>query len=526
MTTSVPAPLPDRQANAPERLVAAPVTARDRRADLMLLLALGLVRLIVHLWLNRAYGFHRDELQVLDDARHLDWGYVPYPPLVPWLARLELAVFGTSLIGFRIVAVLAQCGAMVLAGLIAAELGGRRFAQVCAALATACMPFGLVNSSILMYCGPDLLWVVAAAWLVLRLAKGGDLRLWLALGAVFGLGLMTRYTIVYWAIGLAVGVLAGPMRAQLRTRWPWLGVGVAFAIFLPNLLWQVRHDFIYLDFVAHIHARDVAIGRTDLFFPEQLYANASALTLPIWLAGLGFLTLAGSMRPYRVLAWMYAVPLLLFALSRGRGYYMAPGYPMLLAAGYVTIERWCASMPAGRARGLRIAVAALLAVGLPLGASLHLPIAPINSPLWHFNRRLHGDYAEQVGWQELAQRVATVYRALPEAERAHTAILANNYGEAGAMALYGPALGLPPVISRTNSAWYHGYGNPPPSVIIELGNTEEDQRGSVAKCTSHGVFRNREGVANEESANGYAIFVCRDIPPIWPQIWGSKPRFG
>lgn len=504
---------------------AAPSVAPVHR-ELRWLLVLALVRFLAHLWLNGAYGFHRDELQVLDDARHLDWGYVPYPPLVPWLARLELVLFGTSLAAFRAVAALAQCGAMVLAGLIAAELGGRRLAQLAAALTTACMPFGLVNSSILMYCGPDLLWVVAAAWLALRLANGGDLRLWLVMGAVFGLGLMTRYTIVYWAIGLAAGVLATPMRAQLRTRWPWLGVAVALAIFLPNLIWQVRHGFIYLDFVAHIHARDVAIGRTELFLPEQLYANASALTMPIWLAGLGFLALARAMRRYRVLVWMYALPLLLFALSRGRGYYMAPGYPMLLAAGCVAIQAWCVRLPAGRARGLRVALVCLLVVALPLGWVLHLPIAPVNSPLWHVNQRLHRDYAEEIGWQELAEQVASIYHALPEAERARTAILANNYGETGAMALYGPALGLPPVISRTNTAWYRGLGEPPPQVIIELGNTAKDQRGSVARCTSHGPVRNRENVANEESNNGYEIFVCRYIPPIWPQIWGTKPRFG
>lgn len=493
---------------------------------LALLLGLALLRLVTHLWLNGHYGFHRDELQVLDDARHLDWGYVPYPPLLPFVARLELALFGPSLAGFRVAAALAQCAAMVLAGLIARELGGRRFAQISAAIATACMPFGLVNSSMLMYTGPDLLWVVAAAWLALRLANGADLRTWLGLGAVFGLGLMTRYTCVFWALGLAAGVLAGgPLRAQLRTRWPWLGVGVALLLVLPNLLWQMRHDWIYLDFVAHIHARDVAIGRTGGFFPEQLYANASVLTLPLWLSGLLGLAISGAMRRYRMLAWMYVVTLLLFALARGRGYYLAPAYPMLLAAGAVLLERGCARLSAGRARLARAALVTWLALGLALGAALLLPIAPVNSALWQLSRRIQDGYAEQIGWQELATRVARIYHALPEHERAHTAILANNYGEAGAMNLYGPALGLPRVLSRTNSAWYRGYGDPP-RVIIELGNTAQGQRGSVATCTSHGVFRNREGVDNEESSSGYEIFVCRDIPPVWPQIWGTRPRFG
>lgn len=500
--------------------------AAKPRSALPILLVLALLRFALHLALNDQYGFHRDELQVLDDARHLAWGYVPYPPLVPFLAHLELALFGTSLVGFRVVAALAQCAVMVLAGLIAGELGGSRVAQVGAALATACMPFGLLMSSMLMYGGPDLLWGVAAAWLVLRLANGADLRHWLLLGAVFGLGLMTRYTIVLWAIGLAAGVLAGPLRQQLRTRWPWLGVGVAFMLFLPNLAWQVQHDFIYLDFVAHIHARDIGQGRTSMFLPEQLYANASVFTAPIWLAGLAFAAFSRSMRPYRVLAWMYLVPLALFALSRGRGYYMAPGYPMLLAAGCVALERWGWHLPPLRAWLMRGTVALLVALGLCLGALGTLPVAPVNTPVWRFSRGLHDTFAEQIGWPELADRVAAIYRALPEDERARTAILANNYGEAGALALYGQALGLPPVISRTNTSWYRGYGNPPPLVIIELGNTAEDESGSVARCTSYGLFRNRQGVDNEESASGYEIFVCRDIPPIWSEIWGPKPRFG
>ncbi|WDS36792.1 glycosyltransferase family 39 protein [Pseudoxanthomonas sp.] len=502
-----------------------PPHARPRSA-LPILILLALLRLALHICLNGHYGFHRDELQVLDDARHLDWGYVPYPPLVPFLAHLELAVFGSSLSGFRVAAAIAQCAVMVLSGLIARELGGRRLAQVAAAVATACMPFSLLMSSMLMYSGLDLLWGVAAAWLILRLANGADLRYWLLLGVVFGLGLMTRYTIVLWAIGLGVGVLAGPLRPQLGTRWPWLGVGVAFVLFLPNLAWQVRHDFIYLDFVAHIHARDINQGRTTMFLPEQLYASASVFTLPIWLAGLAFVAFARSMRPYRVLAWLYLVPLALFTLTRGRGYYMAPGYPMLLAAGCVAIEQWLSHVSLLRARLLRATVALLLVLGLLLGALGTLPVAPVNSSVWRFSRGLHDTFAEQIGWRELAERVARIYRALPADERARTVILANNYGEVGAMSLYGPALGLPPVISRTNSAWYRGPGEPPPRVIIELGNTAEDERGSVARCISQGLFRNREGVDNEESARGYEIFVCRDIPPISPQIWGTKPRFG
>lgn len=496
------------------------------RTDLMPLLALALVRLAAHLLLNTHYGFHRDELQVLDDARHLDWGYVPYPPLTPFLGWIDLHLFGTSLTGFRFFSALAQCAAMVLTGLIARELGGRRFAQIFAALAMAAMPFSLIMASVLMYSSLDLLWWVAIAYFTLRLVNSGNPRWWLALGLVFGLGLMTRYTIAICAAGLFVGVLATSLRRQLLTPWPWFGAVLALLIFVPNLIWQAHRDFIYLDFVRTIHERDIRWHRTDGFWIEQLFANTGPLLTPLWLAGLGYLAIAKSMRRYRVLAWLYVVVLVLFALSRGRGYYMAPAYPMLLAAGAVALEAWLARLRAGPARTLRAGAGAVLALALAVGALVTLPVAPVNSGIWNAARKLHDTFAEQIGWPEFVQRVAEVYRSLPEEERAHALILANNYGEAGAINLYGPALGLPPAISRTNTYWYRGYGDPPPAVIIELGNTAEDEAGSAAKCTSFGRFRNSLGVDNEESAWNYEIFVCRDIPPKWPEIWGRKPRFG
>ncbi|MGH8040431.1 MAG: glycosyltransferase family 39 protein [Rudaea sp.] len=490
----------------------------------LLVLAAGLF--VLHMLCNGRYGFHRDELQVLDDARHLAWGYVAYPPLTPFLARVELLLFGTSLTGFRFFSALAQSLAVLLTGLIAHELGGSRRAQMIAALATACMPSSLLMGSEFMYVSFDFLWWVLAAWLVSRLINSGNPRWWLAIGAVIGLGMLTRYTIGFCVLGLVTGVVATRLRRQLFSRWLWAGVAVSLLVFLPNLLWQVQHDFVYLDFVRHIHARDIRWGRTDGYFIQQFFANASIFTLPLWLAGLWFLIFARQAARYRVLAWMYLVPLALFALAQGRAYYMAPAYPMLLAAGAVCGEGWFGHLNRYAAAIVRVTTWTLIAIAGATSAAIALPIAPVNSLGWRISRAAHDNFAEQIGWPELAQRVAEVYRSLPAGERSRTAILANNYGEAGAIDLYGQALGLPPAISRTNSYWYRGYGDPPPLTVIELGNTAEDEQGSAAKCTSFGRFRNSLGVANEESASGYEIFVCRDIPPKWKEIWGAGPRFG
>ncbi|WP_166206793.1 glycosyltransferase family 39 protein [Cognatiluteimonas telluris] len=497
--------------------------ARQRRT-LWWLLTLALLRFALHVALNGRYGFHRDELQVLTDARHLAWGFVAYPPLTPAFGRLELALFGTSLTGFRVFSALAQCAAMVLAGLIARELGGRRWAQLLAAVAVAATPFSLLTASEFMYVAFDGLWWVLLAWLVLRLVNSGDRRWWVGIGLAIGAGMMTRYSMLFCVAGLVAGVCATPLRAQLRSRWLWMGVAASLLVFLPNAWWQWQHDFISVDFLQSIHARDIDNGRTDGFLLAQLYANTGPLLTPLWLAGLWFVAFARSGARWRVLAWMYVVPLLLFWLAKGRDYYLAPAYPMLLAAGVVALQHACARMRAPRARALRATAWVLVLFCLVSVADMALPIAPVDSAGWQLSRKVHDNFAEQIGWPEYVAQVAAVYHALPASERTRTAIYANNYGEAGAIDLYGPQHGLPSAITPVNSGWYRGPG-PTPTTVIVLGDDAEGISDAPATCTLAGRLHNAAGVANEETSHP-DIYVCRDLRKPWQALWPAKPFFG
>ncbi|MGA9335526.1 MAG: glycosyltransferase family 39 protein [Rudaea sp.] len=496
------------------------------RRNLVGLSLLAIALFILHMLCNGNYGFHRDELQVLDDARHLAWGYVAYPPLTPFLARIEFTLFGTSLVGFRVFSALMQCLAALLTGLIARELGGSRKTQLVAALAAACMPFSMLAGSQFMYVSPDFFWWVLLAWLTLRLINSGNGRWWLAIGCVIGLGMMTRYTMLFAVAGLIVGVLATPLRKYLSSRWLWAGVVLSVLIFLPNLIWQIQHDFVYVDFVHHIHARDIRWGRTNGFFLHQLDTNASVFLLPLWLAGLGFLIFSRRAARYRVLAWIFVVTLLLFALARGRAYYMAPAYPMLLAAGAVWGEAWLDGLRPRAASAMRIVAGVLFVLAAASTAAVALPIAPVNSIGWRISRRAHDDFAEQIGWRELVSRVSTIYKALPAGERAHTGIVANNYGEAGAIDLYGPALGLPTAISGVNSYWYRSYPDPAPQTVIVLGDDMESMAKAPATCTPVGKVTNRYNVVNEETRDHPQIFICRDLRMPWPEIWKRMRSFG
>ena len=237
---------------------------------LRVLLVLAALRLLLHTLTNGQYGFHRDELATLDDARHLAWGYVAYPPLTPFVARVALGLFGDAPAAVRFFTALAQCVAMVVAGLMARELGGGRAAQIVAALAVAVSPVSMAAGHLFQYVSFDFLWAVLAVYFVIRLLESGNGRWWMAVGVAIGLGLMTRYTIAWLVAGLAVGFLVTPARKLLMSKWLVAGTGIALVIVLPNLIWQANHGFISIDFLQSIHARDMRIGRTDGFLWKQL----------------------------------------------------------------------------------------------------------------------------------------------------------------------------------------------------------------------------------------------------------------
>src|SRR5229473_1615859 len=251
------------------------------RSDLGVLVLLAAARFVLHVATNGRYGFHRDELQTLDDARHLDWGFVAYPPITPLIGRLELILFGTSLIGFRVFSAVAVSMIMVLAGLIAKELGGSRHIQLLAAVAAGISPISLVQGAVFQYVSFDYLCGVTVAYLLVRLLKSEDPRWWVPIGAILGIGMETRYTMGFLALGIAGAVLLTPARRFLRSGWLWVGVAISIFVFLPNLIWQVQHHFISLDFLSHLHARDMRQGRYQGFFPEQLGICVNLVTAPL-----------------------------------------------------------------------------------------------------------------------------------------------------------------------------------------------------------------------------------------------------
>jgi hypothetical protein len=494
----------------------------DRRADTWALMGIAAAVALAHLLTNGRYGFHRDELQVLSDARHLDWGFVPYPPFTPLVERIGLSLFGVSLVGLRLFSVIAQAILVVVAGLIARELGGGRLAQVTASLAVALSTLPLFEGTEFQYTTFDNLWWVLIAYFVVRLLKSEDPQWWLAIGATIGIGFQTKYTMGFYLCGIMGGVLLTGARRYLGSGWFWGGMALGFLICSPNLIWQVKHGFISLHFLQHIHARDVAEGRGEGFWRAQFWICTNMVAAPMWIAGL-----AGYLRDrrYRMVAWMYLIPLTLFFVGKGRGYYMGGAYPMLMAMGAVVGERWVTSLSKVPRRAVEaVFFAGVMAWGLFMGAMI-LPVAS-SGALKKFALENNGDLREEIGWDDLVKTVAEVWDSLPADQRENVGVMVRNYGEAGAIEMLGPTYHLPPPISGTNSAWLRGYPVPPPSTLIVLGTSREDADRMYTSCRLAGHNGNSLGVKNEESQDHPDIFVCGPPRVPWPEFWKEYQGFG
>jgi len=498
--------------------VSTPMGHKEVVAPLAVVLAVALV----HVLTNGRYGFHRDELQVLSDARHMDWGFVAYPPLTPFVERISLSVFGLSLVGLRMFSVIANATAILFTGFIARELGGGRLAQFTAALAVALSPLPLFEGTEFQYTTFDFLWWVLVAYFVIRLLKTENPRYWLAIGAFLGIGFMTKYTMGFYLAGILGGVLLTRARRYLMSGWFWTGMALGLAICLPNVIWQVKHGFISYHFLQHIHKRDVGEGRADGFWRDQFLICTNPMAAALWIPGLvGFFR----DRRYRMMAWMYVIPLLLFAVGKGRGYYVGAAYPMLMAMGAAWGESWLRSI----GRWLRRAIDAVLFAGLLFcGAYIAALVLPLASSgrLKDFALEHNGDLREEIGWEDYVKSVAGVRDSLPPEQQSHVGVIVRNYGEAGAIEMLGPECHLPRPISGTNSGWYRGYPDPPPKTLIVTGSTREGVDHWFTACRWAGHNGNSQGVKNEESEHHPDIFVCGPPKLPWPQFWSKYLTFG
>jgi hypothetical protein len=499
--------------------------------SLPLLLGLSAAKLLLHLGLAGRHGYFRDELYFLDCGRHLDWGYVDHAPMIALLARLAL-LLGASLPVLRAFPAVAGALLVALTILLTWRLGGGRFAQALAGLAVIAAPLDLAMDSLFTMNALEPLFWIGCLYLLVRIRDTGDSRLWLGIGALMGLGLMNKHSMAFFGVALLAGVLATPLRRELRKPWPWLAGGLALLIFVPNVVWQLRHDFATLEDLRNVQRIGKNVVLSPVAFVAQQIVLLHPALAPLWLGGLAYLLMGGGGR-HRALGWSYLMLLGLFIALKGKNYYLGPIYALLFAAGAVAFEGLLDRAGPTRGRAWpRAASLGYVVVAGTVTAPLALPLLPpekyvayerflgFEPPKTEVAHRgpLPQALGDQFGWPELVAEVAAIYYALPPAERAGASIFAGNYGEAGAINLFGPRYGLPRAISGHQTYFLWGPGDATGDVTIVLQANRADLERVCTSVVQAGEHHHPWGMAEE---NG-PIFVCRGLKTplreLWPRV--------
>jgi hypothetical protein len=492
------------------------------------------VKLLLHLLTAARYGIFRDEMYYLAFAQHLAWGYVDNPPMTAYIAWFARHAFGESPLGIRLLPFLAGTMVVWLTGKLAREMGGGRFAQALAALAALVVPVYLVLQHWLTdNVFEQLIWTVCV-WLVVRAVNTGKDRYWIWFGVLAGLGFETKYSIAFLLAGVLAGVLLTPHRRFLTSRYLWLGVLACAAISLPNLLWEIRNHFPFLELIHNVRLSNRDIARGPLAFIADQAMIMNPILFPLWVGGLIWLFFSRDGKPYRLLGWTFVVVLGAFIAVKGKNYYVAPVYPMLFAAGATGLERITSGWRAGPA--CRIAYGTLVVL---VGIALAPFSVPILSPAAYIryekaigleppkaenqnNGPLPQYFADEFGWEEMVREVARVYHSLPAEEQARTAIFSNSWGSAAAVDFYGPRYGLPKAISKINDYWVWGPGNYDGSIMIILKSSDRGEREHFASVEAAGRVEHPYSRRDEH----YTIWLCRKPKFNLQEIWPKMKTFG
>lgn len=440
-------------------------------------------------------------------------------------------MFGESLLGLRLIPAVAGAGTVWLTAKVTREMGGGIFAQAMAALAIIAVPIYLiVHHWLTMNAFEPLIWL-GCAWCVLRAIHRDDPRYWLWFGVLAGLGMENKYTAAFFIFGIAAGLLVTPERRFLAKRPFWIGALIAFAIFLPNLIWLMRHDFPFLELMENIRSgtRDVVRGPVGFVADQAMLMNP--ILFPFWIGGLLWLLLGRDGRRFRIFGVAYVVMLVTFIVLKGKNYYLGAIYPILFAAGGVAFEK----LTATQWKWTRLAYVTLVLVSAIILAPT---VAPVLSPEKAIayqkalgieppraeNQRtgpLPQHFADEFGWEEMAQETARIYQSLPPEERARTAIFANGYGQGGAIDFFGPRLGLPKAICNHQNYWLWGPRDFDGRTVIVLGS---DGTGDREHFKSVEVVGRAEHPYSRRDEH-FDIFLCREFTGDLKREWSKMKKW-
>jgi hypothetical protein len=430
------------------------------KKEKLAILGLGLLNTVIHLACYNTFEYHRDELLYFSLGMHPDFGFATVPPLIGWVATVMQAFFGFSIFAVKLFPALLGGVFVVLGCLTARELGGKFYAQVVAGIAIIIMPITLRTFYLFQPVHLDLFFWTLILYYVLRFVNTENDKYLVVLGVVFGIALLNKYLVALLFPALLIPVLFTRHRAIFSRKMLYLGFALGFLIFLPNLVWQIQKGIPLIHHMGELkRVQLVHVDRVG-FLIEQLLNPGMA----------GFVVIPGFIflwmnKTYRFLFFSVLFVILSLFLLHGKSYYTQGVFPFLAAAGSVLAEQ------SFRKKIFRYSFPVFLIV-------MSLPIIPMGIPIYKPEKMvkyfkmledkygvvigrkfedgsihpLPQDYADQLGWEELAKITSDVWQKIPAKNKAF--IFCENYGQAGAIDVIGKKYGVPEPVCFNESFFY------------------------------------------------------------------------
>jgi hypothetical protein len=503
--------------------------------DFAIFTYLAIIKIMIHFLANGNYGFHRDEFLYIAMGEHLDWGFLEVPPFIAVIAKLSRFILGDSLFAFRVLPTLAGAIIVYLIGYITKELGGKQFAQILAIFCFIFSPGFLGSGYLLQPVVFNQLFWTSAIYILIKIIKYGHHKYWIYLGLICGIGLLTKYTMLLLGFAIFLGMLFSSNRFHFKTKWPWIGGGISFLIFLPNLIWQNNHNWPLIDHLKTLHETQLVNMQPSGFLIMQILATFWAF--PIAAFGFYYFFFNKENKKYITLGFVYLIPFTILLLTGGKPYYLFPVYPMLFAGGSYFIEqKWLS-----KKRIFQMVAIVWIILNNLITIPYAIPILPIktfkvyanfmavnfglDAPLRWEDGKVHSnrqDYADMFGWENQVSVVARVFHNLTESEKADCTLLASNYGQAGAFEYYRLKYNIPKVVSFSSSYYLWGSGEVEKNIVITIGFSESVLKDYCPQLELLDIITH--DVARETNIS---VYICRQpkqsLRELWPDLY--KYRF-
>jgi len=495
-------------------------------SDIAIISYLALGKLFLHLAVAGNYGYFRDELYYISCSKHLALGYVDHPPLSIFLLAMARFLFGDSLFSIRLFSSLAGASFVFFTGLIARELGGKIFSQITACVSVIVAGTYLSMNSFYSMNALDYLFWAMGTYIVIRIIKTHDDKLWMGFGIVVGLGLLNKYSMLFFVAGLLAGILFTSHRKEFLNKWFWIGGFIAFIIFLPHIIWQILNGYPSLEFMRNA-SQYKNLAMTPLSFLLGQVFTMNTITAPIWLFGLYYYFFKKEGRPYRLFGWIFVVVFIIMITSKAKLYYFAPAFFIVFASGSVLLEKLLRKIRWNWPKPILMTVITIIMITRGVNiAPFTIPVLTVENFIKYAESKkarttreevhelgvLPQHFSDMFGWEKMAATIAGVYTTLTGEERSQCVIYARNYGEAGAINFFGEKYGLPRAICGHNSFWLWGPGNRTGKTTIFIGR-ESNIKRSYDDLKQH--YDSVEHVATlkcnycMQYENNVPVFVCR-----------------